>query len=432
MDYEGDEYRSGIIYGVDMELNRREFVKTGAVALLLPGLGGWLTGNAVGERYAGWRPGELDIHFIHTGVGEQTFFIFPDGTTMLLDCGDTHHAKYMKDVPPMPNDSRYGGEWVSRYIQRLIPQREIDYAMVSHWHGDHTGDLDFGGKRTADGRIVCGLPLVGEDFKFRHYFDHQYPKMGEHALDPDPNCLSLMKAWLPRAQAAGMQAHQFEVGARNQIALLHDAASFPEFEIRNIVANGVLWNGRNGTVDVAKTHIVQTGKDEIHENRLSAGIRIRYGRFSYYTGGDAELTMVGADGREFSWEGLIGRTVGPVDVCKTNHHAGIFGMTPEFVKEVRAQVYLSSVWQARMVDHKSLSAMCSRKLYPGDRYVCFGWIADSVKDVAAAYGRDIAPGGHAVVKVAPGGGSYEVFTLDASDESMRILARRSFVSGRTL
>ena len=409
-------------------MNRREFVKGGAAALTLPWFSGCLTDGAVGTVYAGWRPGELDIHFIHTGVGEQTFFIFPDGTTMLLDCGDTHHAKYMKDVPPMPDGTRYGGEWVSRYIQRLIPQREIDYAMVSHWHGDHTGDLLFGGKRTPDGRTVCGLPLVGEDFRFRHYFDHQYPKVAEHALDPDSKSLSLMREWIPYATARGMKAHRFEVGARNQIALLHDAASFPEFEIRNIVANGVIWDGKDGVVDVAKTHIAQTGKDEIHENRLSAGIRIRYGRFSYYTGGDAELTMVGKDGREFSWEGLIGRTVGPVDVCKTNHHAGTFGMTPEFVKEVRAQAYLSSVWQARMVDHKSLSAMCSRKLYPGDRIVCFGHIAENRRAVAAAYGEDIVPPGHAVVKVAPDGDTFRVFVLDTADESMRVIYERGFRS----
>ena len=30
--------------------------------------------------YQGWKPGELDIHFIQTGCGEQTFFVFPDGT----------------------------------------------------------------------------------------------------------------------------------------------------------------------------------------------------------------------------------------------------------------------------------------------------------------------------------------------------------------
>ena len=409
-------------------MNRREFMRGGVAAATLPWLGGCLTGPAAGDRYPGWRPGELDIHFIHTGVGEQTFFIFPDGTTMLLDCGDTHHVKYMTDVPPLPNGMRFGGEWVSRYIQRLIPQREIDYAMVSHWHGDHTGDLMFGGKRTRDGRVVCGLPLVGEDFRFRHYFDHQYPEMAQHRLDPDPDCLSLMRAWLPRAQAQGMQAYRFEVGALNQIRLLKDPKAYPTFEIRNIAANAVVWDGADGTVDVGKTHVAKSGKDAIHENRLSSAIRIRYGNFSYYTGGDNELTMLGEDGREFSWEAMLGRVVGPVDVCKTHHHAGTFGMTPEFVREVRAQVYLSSVWQARMVDHKSLSAMCSRELYPDDRIVCFGHVADCRRDVVARYGADIAPAGHAVVKVAPGGDAFRVFTLDAHDEEMRILYVRDFVS----
>ena len=407
---------------------RREFVAGGMAALAVPWIGGCRTDGTVGSTLPGWKPGELDIHFIHTGVGEQTFFIFPDGTTMLLDCGDTHHAKYMKDVPPMPDATRYGGEWVSRYIQRVIPQREIDYAMISHWHGDHCGDLMFGGKKTPDGRVVCGLPLVGEDFRFRHWLDHQYPKMAEHARDPDPQCLSLMREWLPRAQAQGMEAHRFEVGARNQIRLLHDAAAYPGFEVRNIAANAVIWDGKDGTVDVGRTHIAKTGRDAIHENRLSAAIRIRYGNFSYYTGGDNELTMVGADGREFSWEAMLGRAVGSVEVCKTHHHAGIFGMTPEFVREVRAQVYLSSVWQAKMVAHKSLSAMCSRELYPGERLVCFGYIADGMRDVAAAYGDDIAPAGHAVVRVAPGGSTYEVFSVSAADESMRVLARRRFVS----
>ena len=140
------------------------------------------------------------------------------------------------------------------------------------------------------------------------------------------------------------------------------------------------------------------------------------------------MTMVGADGREFDWEGMIGRATGPVDVCKTNHHAGISGMHPEFVKEVRAQVYLSSVWQAGMVDHKSLSAMCSGELYPGDRVVCFGAIADARRDTAAAYGNAIAPAGHAVVRVAPGGDTFRLMVLSAFDESMTVLYDRDFVS----
>ena len=38
------------------------------------------------ERVPPWKKGEFQIHFIHTGVGESQFLIFPDGTTMLLDC----------------------------------------------------------------------------------------------------------------------------------------------------------------------------------------------------------------------------------------------------------------------------------------------------------------------------------------------------------
>ena len=303
--------------------------------------------------------------------------------------------------------------------------------MVSHWHGDHTGDLDFGGKRTPDGRIVNGLPLVGEDFRFKNYIDHQYPEIGQHALDPDPGSVILMREWQRRIKAGGTKMHKFRVGALNQIRLLKDPAGYPSFEVRNIAANGILWDGKDGVIDAAGVHVEKTGVDAVEENLLSSAIRIRYGNFSYYSGGDNELFMTGADGKPYNWEACIGRVVGPVDVCKTNHHAGLAGMSADFVREVRAQVYLSSVWQARMVDHKSLSSMCSRSLYPGERIVCFGDIAPSRRSVAEAYGGDIAPPGHAVVRVAPGGETFRVFTLAACDESMTVLFDRFFVSTPT-
>jgi hypothetical protein len=102
-------------------------------------------------------------------------------------------------------------------------------------------------------------------------------------------------------------------------------------------------------------------------------------------------------------------------------------MSAGFVKAVRARIYLSSVWQADMVNDASLANMTSRDLYPGDRLVCFGHISDKVRAVAAKYAADLMPAGHAVVKVAPGGAAYTLYTLDASDESMRILGERSFI-----
>ena len=47
--------------------------------------------------------------------------------------------------------------------------------------------------------------------------------------------------------------------------------------------------------------------------------------------------------------------------------------------------------------------------------------------MAAKYAADLMPAGHAVIKVAPGGGVYTLFILDAHDESIRILGERSFV-----
>ena len=411
-----------------MSLTRKRFLGGLAGAVVAPTAGCVGRFGEAALRCPPWKPGELDIHFIHTGVGEQTFFIFPDGTTMLLDCGDTHHAKYMCDVPPQPSAEKCGGEWVARYIRRLVPRREIDYLMVSHWHGDHIGDPSLGCWKNANGRQICGITAVAEDFRFRHYFDHQFPHPGQYAMDPDPEAYEFFQKWLAGARADGMDAQPFKVGALDQIRLVRDAARYPRFHVRNLCANAVLWDGGDGAVDCGAAH-VKSGRKTIHENRLSAAIRIDYGDFSYYSGGDNELELHEASGRPYNWEERIGRVCGPVNVAKTNHHAGTYAMSPEFCAAVRPQVWLSSVWQPRMVDHKSLRSMCSRELYPGGRMVCFGYVADKVREVASAYGADIAPAGHAVVKVAPGGDTYEVFTLDASDESGRVLACRSFSSG---
>ena len=59
--------------------------------------------------------------------------------------------------------------------------------------------------------------------------------------------------------------------------------------------------------------------------------------------------------------------------------------------------------------------------------ICYGYIADSVKELAAKHAQDLMAPGHAVVKVLPGGGAYRVYSLDARDEKMRILDERVFV-----
>ena len=41
-----------------------------------------------GDVLPKWQDGYMDIHHINTGMGDCTFFVFPDGTTMLFDAGE--------------------------------------------------------------------------------------------------------------------------------------------------------------------------------------------------------------------------------------------------------------------------------------------------------------------------------------------------------
>ena len=103
----------------------------------VPGSGHPLAGKALPP----WRPGEFQVHFIYTGVAESLFWIMPDGTTMLLDCGD-HPAwtRGKKAVWILPNGKRYAGEWIARYVERVNPAgTAVDYLMISHHHADHGG-----------------------------------------------------------------------------------------------------------------------------------------------------------------------------------------------------------------------------------------------------------------------------------------------------
>ena len=115
-----------------------------AVASALVASGGTSAAQqkTVGLRLPAWTPGELDIYAINTGRGDAQFFILPDGTTMLEDAsGGTKVGPAPFLIPSKPNGSRPPAEWVARFIKQVAPRdnQKIDYAVLSHFHGDHMG-----------------------------------------------------------------------------------------------------------------------------------------------------------------------------------------------------------------------------------------------------------------------------------------------------
>ena len=70
---------------MNADLSRRGFC-SGLMALAANGLFAAVPDISGEKHLKSWKLGEFQIHFIHTGAGESQFLIFPDGTTMLLDC----------------------------------------------------------------------------------------------------------------------------------------------------------------------------------------------------------------------------------------------------------------------------------------------------------------------------------------------------------
>ena len=364
------------------------------------------------------------------------FYRLPDGTAILNDTGDFYRPRDLANVPLLPSPERLGGEWMSRYVQRVYQEKVIDYLMFSHWHGDHIGHSTFDRKETpganfryktlADGTRINGFLCVAQDFGFKRYFDHQYPNKGMYG--GNDTCIKLVSDWLAVQKGKGLICEPFKVGALNQIALQRDPGKYPNFSIRNICANGRLWDGKDGERDLVGEYVAQTGAKRIAENTLSLGFVMQYGKFRFWSGGDTQNIPKSKKSPGLAYEDMVGERVGPVTLCKMNHHGCSNAMSEAFVRAVRAQAYVSCIWCPGQVVEQTLSRMASREIHAGFDPLILPNLMPKCQ--AERYkGRDfmknIATKGpaHVVVKVLPGGDAYRVYLLEAHDESMRILDR---------
>ena len=423
-----------------MKTTRRTFIKSCA-ALGCAGTFG-IVGRAeagAGDVYPGWKPGELDLHFVYTGCGENMFYRLPDGTSILNDTGDFYRPKDLAQIPLLPSPERLGGEWMSRYVRRVYPEKVIDYLMFSHWHADHIGQANFDKPETpaaayryktfADGSRGNGFMCVAQDFGFRRYFDHQYPARGMYKTQDAS--MALLAPWVDAQKKKGLVCEPFKVGAINQIALQRDPGKYADFSIRNICANGRLWDGKDGARDLVGEYAAKTGVDRIPQNTLSLGFVMQYGRFRFWSGGDTQnipASKTNKKDRGLAFEDMVGRRVGHVTLCKMNHHGCSNAMSEAFVRAVRAQAYVSCIWAPGQIVRPTLERMASRAIHPDFDPLIMPNNMPQAK-VDAFKGQDflanIATKGpsHVVVKVLPGGSDYRIYLLEAHDESMRILSR---------
>jgi beta-lactamase superfamily II metal-dependent hydrolase len=413
------------------DLTRRKFLSASLALVaceLLPAQMNSSVENSAADstRFDPWQRGLLDIHHISTGRGNSVLMICPDGTSILIDAGAVKGpAEAM--VPPKPNSSRRPGEWIGRYAQHHLstaPQRELDYVILTHFHGDHIGDVTPDCPVAPNGSYrLTGVSDVAQLLNIRNLIDRGCPNYDYPAPTTDDG----VKNYIQFARAAekrGTKIEKLIPGSSKQIALQHSPSEFANFAVRNLAANGEVWTGRGYGTQRLFPPLNTLKPDEFPtENSCSIALRFDYGNFRYYIGGDLTCDTRFGTTPWLDVETPVAKAAGPVNVSALNHH-GYFGATgPKFVRAMRSRIYIVQAWHASHPALSVLDRLYSQVLYQGDRDVLATGLTEAASLADARFSeRMLSQHGHIVVRVSAQDRQYQLFVLDDTREEGAIKA----------
>jgi beta-lactamase superfamily II metal-dependent hydrolase len=279
----------------------------------------------------------------------------------------------------------------------------LDYAVVTHFHPDH----------------IAGLSKVAAGVAIRKLIDRGYPEYGDPAKPSGAVFESYRKFAEALAKEQGAVRERIRPGRADQIVPVHERGAYPAFEVRSVAANGDVWTGSGDeTKNVFPPGAGLPEEDRAPENPCSIALRIRYGRFTYYTGGD--LYGQPEPGAPSWWdvETPIAKAIGATDVMVVNHHGSIEPANPFFLSTLRPRVVIVPAWSATHPSPDVLKRLLSKRIWPAPRDVFVTRLREPTKLTIGARAQQVASdAGHVVVRVEPGGASYRVFVVDDTSES---------------
>lgn len=372
----------------------------------------------VGQPLPAWTPGWLDIHQISTGKGNSGLLVFPDGTTLLVDAGDAMDA--VPDTDARPNASRTPAEFIVRYVKRHSSDstRGLDYAMLTHLHIDHMGQINTQSPLGPGGAYrLGGITAVGTTLPIGTMIDRGWPGY-DYPAPVNDSVVANYRRFLAARAANGMNAERFRVGARSQIAMRHAAARFPEFEVRNIVGNGAVWSGTGESARETFPPLASlTAPDMPSENMCSLGIRVSYGSFRYFTGGDLQGTADPGFPAWHSVEPSIAQVIGVVDAHVVNHHGSIGAESDIWIKTLASTVYIIPSWAPSHPAPDVLKRIVNSRFPPAERFVYATDLRESARTVIGARANTLSGStGNIIIRVEPGGAQYWVIVTSNTDE----------------
>ena len=376
-----------------------------------------------------WQEGYLDIHTIATGRGDAALIIMPDGTTMMIDAGDNAKKNDFQHPDATKTPAGWQAEYMKHFMAQLPAGKSLDYAMITHFHNDHMGTVKEMLPGT-HGYGLSGITMVGELIHFDRLVDRGWPDYDfpskEKVLGYNKGFMEEYIRFARYSEEHGTQMQKFDVGSKKQFVMLHNPRPYAKsFEIRNLAANGEVWNGR-GT----GSHKMYSGDPMLFdENMNSCAIRLRYGKFTYYNGGD----LSGGNwpqlykSMERDFETPVSDVCGKVTVMKANHHGYLETCNGHFLQALSPQVIIID---ARSQNHpvpSTMTRISDPLVWKGDRdyYIT----VDRAKDkLGEELWSKFKPWGHIVVRVYPGGNSYQMFVLDADSRDYNVIYKSDVVN----
>lgn len=378
-----------------------------------------------------WQEGYLDIHTIATGRGDAALIVMPDGTTMMIDAGDNAKKKDTQH----PDATRTPAEWQSVYIKHFLSQLpdkdNLDYAMITHFHNDHMGTAKdmLPGK---NGYGLSGITEVGELIHFNKLVDRGWPNYDfpskEKVLGYNKGFMEEYIRFANYSENHGTEMEKFSIGSKKQFAMVHNPRPYSkEFEIRNLASNGEVWTGHG-----LKYRKMYSGDPMLFdENMNSCAIRLRYGKFSYYNGGD----LSGGNWPELykcmerDFESQVADVCGKVTVMKANHHGYLETCNAYFLQTLSPQVIIVDARSENHPTASTMTRMSDPQVWKGERECSFYITVDQPrKKLGETLWSKFKPWGHIVVRVYPGGNSYQMFVLDADSTDYHVIYKSDIVN----
>ncbi|MEZ0611822.1 ComEC/Rec2 family competence protein [Fibrella sp. WM1] len=384
-----------------------------------------------------WQAGYLDIHHINTGRGNSTFFIFPDGTTMLLDAGDLNATPFLrknaplKVAPARPNDSQTAGQWIIDYVKQTMPagrSPQLDYLVVSHFHADHYGDLTERNKPES-GRSFqrTGITEVGDVLPVKTIIDRGYPAYAfpvdlRNYYNEEGSTFLNYVAFVDAKVKQGAKAEMLKAGSRQQIVLRQQPATYPAFRVQNVKVNGTIWTGKGSETFAHFTaDSVLNKQGKFNENPLCMAFTFSYGPFDYFTGADNTGLRGYGMPHWFDTETPMAKAVGPVDVMTLNHHGNRDASNETFLNTLNPTVAVQQSWcsdqPGQEVMHRLGTLPKGQKrdafalhLLPESKTYLGFWLNQIYRSTE----------GHVLIRVLPGGRQYWVGVLDDTNPTLTV------------